>query len=112
MYLKDDIIIGRIQVNFTRNIQMTTKKVSSIANCVKILEDGKREFGSIPELHRALLRIGVDISLTALYNAEKGIAKSFKPDVVTAFCYLIYGGNWAKCGKALEADFLPSELKK
>lgn len=94
-----------MQENFTRKIHMTTGKMKDIAKCVKILVDAISRFGSIPDLHRALIKDGIEISDTALYNAEKGVAKSLKPDVIVAICHLVYDGDWKKCGKALEEDF-------
>lgn len=101
-----------MQVNFTRKLQMTTKKVSVIAKCVKVLEDAEKKFGSIPEFQRALARIGVDITLTALYNAKNGISKSLKPDVTIAIAHMVYNSDGRAFLKAMDMDFLPPGLKK
>lgn len=80
--------------------------------CVKILNDAVNKIGSIPELHRLLLHNGVSISDTSLYNAYTGVSKSIKPEVISAICKLIYNGDWNKCGKALDHDFLADKLRK
>lgn len=82
------------------------------SKCVKILEDAVNKIGSIPDLHRLLLNNGVSISDTSLYNAYSGISKSIKPEVISAICKLVYNGDWNKCGKALDVDFLSDKLKK
>lgn len=84
----------------------------SKSKCVKILEDAEKKFGSIPELHRELVRNGVQVSDTALYNAKTGVSATIRPSVISAICHLVYGGDWQKCGKAIDYDFLPDNLKK
>lgn len=92
---------------------MTEKKIGDSPNYVKIVEKAVNKYGSIPELQRALLKeADVEISHTALYNAQKGISASIKPQVITAICALIYDGDWEKCGKDLNSDFLPDKLRK
>lgn len=92
---------------------MTNKKTCAYDKGVKILEDAVKKYGSIPDLQRALLRdANIEISHTALYNALSGTSGSIKPVVITAICHMVYNGDWTKCGKALDSDFLSSELKK
>lgn len=79
--------------------------------CVKILEDALKKYGSVPNLHEALIKVGVRISQTALYNAEKGIIMSFKPEINVALAHLVYNGDGHKFLKALEKDYLPKGLK-
>lgn len=101
-----------MQENFTIKLQMTNKRICTIAKCVKILEDAVKKYGSIPDFQRALAREGVDITLTALYNAQKGIAKSLKPDVTVAIAYLVYNGDGKEFLKAMSKDFMPPGLRK
>jgi len=82
------------------------------SKCVKILDDAVNKIGSIPDLHRLLLNNGVSISDTSLYNAYSGVSKSIKPEVISAICKLVYNGDWNKCGKALDVDFLADKLRK
>jgi hypothetical protein len=101
-----------MQENFKRNLSMTKEKLAAKANLVKIIEKAVEKCGSVPELQRVLLTdAGVKISHTALYNALKGQSGSIKPQVVTAICNLFYAGDWAKCGKDLNSDFLSDKLK-
>lgn len=102
-----------MQENFKRNLSMTEKKKAAIAKYVKIIQKAVSKYGSIPELQRALLRdADIEISHTALYNAQKGISSSIKPQVITAICALIYEGDWLACGKDLNDDFLSNRLRK
>lgn len=92
---------------------MTDKKRLDKPNGVKLLADAVKKYGSIPDFQRALLvEAGIEISHTALYNAASGTSQSLKPAVITAICHLVYKGDWTKCGKVLESDFLPPKLKK
>ena len=68
-----------MQENFTRKLKMTNRKVSPMTNPVKILKDAEIRAGSIPEIHRRLIKMGVEISVTALYDAAQGRSKSLKP---------------------------------
>ena len=107
MHLEDDILIGRIQDIFTRKVRMTTKKVNVIAKGVKLLDDAlKRCDDSVPVLQKKLWLYNVNISLTALYNAQSGTSGSLKPDVLVALVHIAFDGDWIKGGKALESDFL------
>lgn len=101
-----------MQVNFTRKIVMTEKKLSSNSKGVKLLDDAVKEYGSIPDVQAALIQVGVRISHTALYNAYKGVAETLKPRIIVALAHLVYKGDWKKCGKALEADYMPEALKR
>lgn len=91
---------------------MTGKKTSHIAKGVKLLDDAVAKFGSIPDVHRQLIKVGVEISDTSLYKAAAGQIKTFKPEIQVALTYLVYGGDWRRTGKALEHDYMPKGLKK
>lgn len=82
-----------------------------MSKAVKLLEDAKQRYDNIPGVQRALARIGVDISITALYKVDSGKQVSLKPDVIVALTYLLYNGDWRKSGRALEADFWPPLLR-
>lgn len=82
-----------------------------MTNPVKLLKDAETRVGSIPEVHRRLIKMGVEISVTALYNAASGESKSLKPNVIVALVHVAYDGDWKRGGKALETDYLPSGLK-
>lgn len=91
---------------------MTSKKVSVTGKGVKLLDDALAKYGSIPEIQRELTRIGADISITALYKAQSGRQRTFKPDVIVALVHLLYSGDWKKGGRVLEADYLPEGLRR
>lgn len=79
---------------------------------VKILEDAAKKFGNLPEVHRQLIKVGVEVSHTTLYNAASGVSRSLKPEVIVGLCHLVYSGDWSKMGRALEVDFMASGLKR
>lgn len=88
---------------------MTEKKSQAMANVVKLFDDAMLKFKEVPALHRELIRLGISISSTALYDVVNGKQRSVKPDMIVALCHLVYDGDWKKAGKALEADFMPKK---
>lgn len=71
---------------------------------MKILEDAVKKFGGMSEVQAQLIKRGLRISHTALYNSIKGDVQKLRPDVLVALVELVYDGDWVKAGKALKSD--------
>jgi len=93
-----------MQVFFTIKVDIAKKIFIGFIMQVKIIEDSINKFGSLPEVQRQLIRVGVNISHTALYNAYQKKTKTLRFDVLSALVELTYDGDWSKAGKAIKKD--------
>jgi hypothetical protein len=74
---------------------------------VKLLDEAAKRAGGVAELHRALIRAGVDISLSTLVNATSRANKSLKFQHLCAIVDVAFNGDWNEAGKLIEKEFRP-----
>jgi hypothetical protein len=101
-----------VKQTWSEKLTLKQEIVQPIAKGVKFFAEAVKEVGSVPALHKELLRIGVDISDTALYNVMSGASKSLKPEIIVAIVHVAFAGDWKRAGKLLEADYVPKAARK
>lgn len=72
---------------------------------VKLLEVALDKFKGPSGLQKALVRHGVDISVSALSQAKKQNIQSMRFDVLSAIVSLAFSGDWKAAGKVIDAEF-------
>ncbi len=76
---------------------------------MKILEVAIDRAGSISELQKMLVRRGVNVSPSALSQAQSKSKESLRLDILAGIVEVAFGGDWKEAGKVLQSEFLPKK---
>jgi hypothetical protein len=73
---------------------------------MKLLDKALKQFGDdVNALHIALVRAGSECTLAALRNAQSRNNQSLKFSILSALVHAAFGGDWAKAGELIDAEF-------
>jgi hypothetical protein len=75
---------------------------------VKLIDEALKRLGKdakLPDLQRALIRGGSNVTLSALINAQERGNKSLKFEVLCALVKVAFDGDWSEAGKYIEEEF-------
>lgn len=72
---------------------------------MKFIEKGAKNCGGLAELHRKIVRRGVNVTQDALGKSIREKREGMNLGTLSAIVHEGFGGNWAAVGKLIDEEF-------